>query len=389
MAPSLPSRPADVLVVGAGFAGAIMAERIASVLDLRVLVVDRREHIAGNAYDELDEHGIRIHRYGPHLFHANSDKVVAFLSRFTDWWPYEHRVRASVGEQLLPVPINLDTINARYGAGLSEGDVEAWLAAQAEPMSHVRTAEDAVVARMGRAVYEDFFRGYTRKQWGLDPRQLDASVTARIPVRTDRDDRYFTDRFQALPAEGYTAMFARILDHPNIEVRLGTEYAEAAAHAGHRHLVYTGCIDEFFERRFGALPYRSLTFDLRHEPTPGGATVLPVGQVNFPSEDVAHTRVTEFRHFQPAEPRAVTALAFEYPSATGDPFYPIPRPANRERYRQYQVLARTRSDVTFVGRLARYQYLNMDQVTGQALATFAERAAVIAASARRPVARAA
>jgi UDP-galactopyranose mutase len=375
----------DVLVVGAGFAGAIMAERIATVLGLRVLVVDIRPHIAGNAYDSRDEHGILIHRYGPHLFHANADKVVEYLSQFTGWWPYEHRVRAVVGDQLLPVPINLDTINARYGAGLRDGDVEAWLAAQAEPMAAVRTAEDAVVARMGRAVYEDFFRGYTRKQWGLDPTELDASVTARIPVRADRDDRYFTDRFQALPAEGYTAMFRRILDHPNIEVRLSTAYADVAAETGHRHTIYTGPIDEFFGRRFGPLPYRSLTFDWRYEATPDGGTVHPVGQVNFPSEDVPYTRVTEFRHFQPAVRRTVSALAVEYPSAEGDPFYPIPRPANRERYHQYEALARRRDDVTFVGRLARYQYLNMDQVVGQALATFAQRAPLIAASARGDV----
>ena len=387
--PVLPRSSVDVLVVGAGFAGSIMAERIATVLDLRVLVVDRRDHIAGNAYDERDEHGILIHRYGPHLFHANADRVVDHLSRFTEWWPYEHRVRASVDGELLPVPINLDTINARYGAGLHEGEVEAWLAAQAEDLGFVRTAEDAVVARMGRRVYEDFFAGYTRKQWGLEPADLDASVTARIPVRTDRDDRYFTDRFQALPADGYTAMFERMLDHPNIEVRLGTEYDEVAAETGHAHTVFTGCIDEFFGRELGPLPYRSLTFDWRYPGTPDGGTVFPVGQVNFPSEDVPHTRVTEFRHFQPAEARSVSALAYEYPSAVGDPFYPIPRPENRERYHAYEVLARRREDVTFVGRLARYQYLNMDQVTAQALTTFDKRARLIAKSARRPAARAA
>jgi len=372
----------DVLVVGAGFAGAIMAERIATELRLRVLVVDRRLHIAGNAYDERDEHGVLIHRYGPHLFHANSAKVVSYLSRFTEWWPYEHRVLAQVDGQLLPIPINLDTVNRLYGLSLGEGELEQWLAARAEALPAVRTAEDAVVARMGRDIYEKFFRGYTRKQWGVDPVELDASVTARIPVRCNRDDRYFTDSFQALPADGYTAMFARILDHPLIEVRLGLDHLAARERYACSHTVYTGPIDEFFGQRFGPLPYRSLRFEFDTVHTAEGATVQPVGQVNFPSEDVPYTRTTEFRHFGPAAPRPCSTVAYEYPAATGDPFYPVPAPENRERYRRYELLARRRPDVTFVGRLARYQYLNMDQVVGQALQTFASRAAAIADSAR-------
>src|SRR5947209_9111740 len=239
-----------------------MAERIASELGLRVLVVDRRAHIAGNAYDERDAAGVLVHRYGPHLFHAKSETIVSYLSRFTDWWPYEHRVLAAVGEQLLPIPINLDTINRLYGLALAEHELEAWLAARAEPMAEVRTARDAVVARVGSELYETFFRGYTVKQWGVDPTELDASVTARIPVRLNRDDRYFTDSFQALPAGGYTAMFHRILDHPLIEVRLQTEYEDARELGRYAHTVFTGPIDEFFAHRFGPLPYRSLTLDL-------------------------------------------------------------------------------------------------------------------------------
>ncbi len=374
----------DVLVVGAGFAGAIMAERIASQLELRVLVVDRRDHIAGNAYDERNEHGILVHKYGPHLFHANDERIVDYLSRFTSWWQYEHRVLAHIDDQMLPVPVNLDTINARYGANLKEGEVEQWLAEQAIPIDFIKTAEDAVLARMGPAVYADFFRGYTRKQWGIEPTDLDASVTARIPVRTNRDDRYFTDSFQALPAEGYTAMFARILAHPNITVRLGTEYTEAVAACQPAHTVFTGCIDEYFNHAFGRLPYRSLRFDFQDLPTPDGDTIYPAGQINYPGEDVEYTRVTEYRHFAPAEPRTTSTVSFEYPTAEGDPFYPIPRPENRERYKQYESLAKRRTNVTFVGRLARYQYLNMDQVVGQTLATFDRRAELIAASAQQP-----
>jgi UDP-galactopyranose mutase len=368
----------DVLVVGAGFAGAIMAEQIASRLGLRVLVIDRREHLAGNAFDQRDEHGVLVHRYGPHLFHANSPKIVSYLSKFTEWWPYEHRVLAEVDGQLLPVPINLDTVNRLYGLSLTEPELAQWLADQAEPMAEVHTAQDAVVARMGRDIYEKFFRGYTRKQWGIDPTQLDASVTARIPVRADRDDRYFTDSFQAMPADGYAAMFTQILDHPLIELELGLDYRMARELYSCRHTVYTGPIDEFFDECFGPLPYRSLRFDVRTVATPDGGPVHPVGQVNFPDEGVPYTRVTEYRHFQAPITCSSSTVMYEFPTAEGDPFYPIPRPENRQRYEQYAKLAARRDDVTFVGRLARYQYLNMDQVVGQALATFASRAALIA-----------
>jgi UDP-galactopyranose mutase len=375
-------RSCDVLVVGAGFAGAVMAERIATELHLRVCVVDRRPHIAGNAYDERDEHGILVHRYGPHLFHARNGQIVDYLSRFTEWWSYEHRVLASVEGQLLPIPINLDTVNRLYGLRLEESELPAWFAAQTEPVAEVRTAEDAVVARMGRDIYEKFFRGYTRKQWGVDPIALDASVTARIPLRCNRDDRYFTDAFQALPAEGYTAMFARMLDHPLVDVRLGVDYRDAADNIDFCHTIYTGPIDDFFGRRFGPLPYRSLRFRFETVPAADGQPVFPVAQVNFPAEDVAHTRITEYRHLAPAQRLPCSTLSYEFPCSGGDPFYPVPARENHERYANYEALARRQSDVTFVGRLARYQYLNMDQVVGSALATFRRRAAIIGESAR-------
>src|SRR5579875_2918370 len=213
--------PYDVLVVGAGFAGSVMAER-AAASGRRVLLVDRRPHIGGNAYDRADENGVLSHPYGPHIFHTNAEVVTDYLSRFTRWRPYEHRVLAQVGEQLVPIPINRTTINALYGLGLQrEEEVEAFLAAAAEPRERVETSEDAVIGKVGRDLYERMFRGYTRKQWGLDPAQLDAAVCGRIPVRTTTDDRYFTDTFQAMPAAGFTAMFERMVDHPLIEVRLG------------------------------------------------------------------------------------------------------------------------------------------------------------------------
>jgi len=370
----------DALVVGAGYAGSIVAERIAAQCDGRVLVVDRRDHVAGNAYDYRDEHGVLVHRYGPHIFHTNAKDVVAYLDRFTGWRPYEHRVVARVGDQLLPMPINRDTVNRLYGLDLRTDEaVEAFYAERAEPVDYVRNSEQAVVAKVGRDLYEKFFRGYTRKQWELDPSELHASVCARIPLRTNTDDRYFTDAHQAMPADGYTAMFERILAHPNIEVRLETDYADVRDEVAYRHLVYTGPIDGFFDCRFGALPYRSLEWELRNQPTPDGGTVQPVGSINFPGEDVPYTRTTEFRHLTGESPQDSSTIAVEFPRSEGDPYYPIPRDDTRALYRRYERLANECQNVTFVGRLARYQYLNMDQVVGQALATFermAERGVV-------------
>jgi UDP-galactopyranose mutase len=361
----------DVLVVGAGYAGSIMAERFATLCDQRVLVIDRRDHIAGNAFDYFDEAGVQVHRYGPHIFHTNAPHVVDYLSRFTDWQPYEHRVVAEVDGQLLPMPINRDTVNRLYGLELAtEEEVEAFYEARREPIDYVRTSEDAVVAKVGRDLYEKFFRGYTRKQWERDPSELHASVCARIPIRTNTDDRYFTDTHQAMPAEGYTAMFERILDHPNIEVSLGTDYADVSGDIGHRHLVYTGPVDGFFGYRFGKLPYRSLEWDLKTVETPDGSLVQPVGSVNYPSIEVPHTRITEFRHLSGQSPHGHSTLAVEFPRSEGDPYYPIPNDETRALYKQYEALAAELPDVTFVGRLARYQYLNMDQVVAQALSTF-------------------
>jgi UDP-galactopyranose mutase len=358
----------DTLVVGAGYAGSVLAERLASERGHRVLVVDRRDHIAGNAYDYYDEAGVLVHRYGPHIFHTNSEKVVEYLSRFTDWRPYEHRVLARVDGKFVPMPINRTTINELYGLGLTtDEEVEQFLAERAEPVDYIRTSEDVVVAKVGRELYEKFFRGYTRKQWQRDPSELHSSVCARIPIRTNVDDRYFTDSFQNMPAEGYTAMFRRILDHELIDVRLETDFAAVKDEVEYDHLVYTGPIDGFFDYRFGALPYRSLEFELRTEETPDGGYLQPSASVNEPSEEVPYTRTTEFRWMTGQERHDHTTVAVEYPRSEGDPYYPIPNDETRALYKQYEALAAELPDVTFVGRLARYQYLNMDQVVGQAL----------------------
>jgi UDP-galactopyranose mutase len=362
----------DWMVVGAGFAGAILAERLAAERNERVLVIDRRDHIAGNAFDHLDAAGVLIHRYGPHIFHTNSEAVFAHLSRFTAWRAYEHRVLAEVRSPVtgaamqVPIPINLDTINRLYGLDLTEAEVEAWMEARAETPAEIRTSEDVVVAKVGRELYELFFRGYTRKQWALDPSELDKSVTARVPTRTNRDDRYFTDRFQAMPRDGYTAMFRRILDHPNITVRTGMEFAEARRRVRFRRLVWTGPVDEYFGFRFGKLPYRSLRF--RHE-TLDREWALPTGTVNHPDEATPYTRVSEYK-WMTGQAHRRTSVTYEYPSAEGDPYYPIPRPENQALYKCYEALADAEADTWFVGRLATYRYYNMDQVVGQALAAF-------------------
>ncbi len=360
-----PCPPFDYLIVGAGFAGSVLAERLASQAGKRVLICDRRNHIGGNAYDHYDDAGLLVHKYGPHIFHTSAARVFDYLSRFTEWRPYQHRVRASVEGQLVPIPINLDTINALYGLSLTSFGLDEFFASVAEPVAQVRTSEDVVVSRVGRELYEKFFRGYTRKQWGLDPSELDAAVTARVPTRTNRDDRYFTDTYQAMPLHGYTRLFERMLDHPHIKIMLNTDYREVEDFVPYREMIYTGPIDEYFDCRYGKLPYRSLEFRFETDDAP---VYQPYPVINYPN-DYAYTRVTEFKYLTGQE-HAKTTLVYEYPRADGDPYYPVPRPENAALYDRYKRLADGTPGVHFVGRLATYKYYNMDQVVAQALATF-------------------
>ena len=357
----------DYLIVGAGFAGSVIAERLAAGSNKKVLLIDRRPHVGGNAYDTHDEAGILFHQYGPHIFHTNSDEIVRHLSRFTGWRTYEHRVLASVDGQLVPIPINRTTINKLYGLNLtSDEEAGAFLKGRAEPVDRILTSEDVVVSAVGRELYEKFFQGYTRKQWGIDPSQLDKSVTSRVPTRTNTDDRYFNDSFQAMPKLGFTHMFQNMLDHPNITIQTEVEYAEVAEDVLFDRLIFTGPVDEFFGFRYGRLPYRSLRFV--HE-THDVEQYQSVAVVNYPHPDVPYTRISEYKHLT-GQKHAKTSITYEYPSAEGDPYYPIPRAENQALYKKYEALALARPDVSFVGRLATYKYYNMDQVCGQALATY-------------------
>lgn len=357
----------DYLIVGAGFAGSVLAERLARESGKKVLIVDKRPHIGGNAFDHYNDAGILVHKYGPHIFHTNSREVFEYLSQFTEWRPYEHRVLASVDGQLVPIPINLDTINRLYGLTLTGLQADEFLNSLAEKRDHIRTSEDVIVSRVGRDLYEKFFRNYTRKQWDLDPSELDASVTARVPVRTNRDDRYFSDTYQAMPLRGYARLFENMLDHPNIKILLNCDYHEVIDEIPYRELIYTGPVDEFFDYCYGKLPYRSLAF--KHE-TVDKSVWQQAPVVNYPNQHL-YTRITEFKYLTGQE-HAKTSLVYEYPRAEGDPYYPVPRPENAELYKRYKALADATPSVHFVGRLATYKYYNMDQVVAQALTVYAK-----------------
>ncbi|RYE91305.1 MAG: UDP-galactopyranose mutase [Cytophagaceae bacterium] len=355
----------DYLIVGAGFAGSVLAERLATRSNKKVLIIDKRSHIAGNAYDCYNDDGILIHKYGPHIFHTNSKDVFDYLGNFTEWRPYEHRVLASVDGQLVPMPINLDTINKLYGLNLTSFQVEEFFASVAEEVPVVKTSEDVVVSKVGRELYNKFFKNYTNKQWGLDPSQLDKSVTSRVPTRTNRDDRYFTDTYQAMPLHGYTRMFENMLNHPNIKIMLNTDYHEIIKFVPFKEMIFTGPVDEYFDFQFGKLPYRSLEF--KHD-TLNKEQHLAAPVVNYPNEH-AYTRITEFKALT-GQSHPKTAIVYEYPQAEGDPYYPVPMQENAELYAKYKKLADETPGVHFVGRLATYKYYNMDQVVAQALTLY-------------------
>jgi len=369
----------DWLVVGAGFSGAVMAERIATRIGQRVLVIDQRNHIAGNAHDHPDDSGVMVHAYGPHIFHTNSQRVWDYLSGFTDWRPYEHRVRAVIDGKQIPVPFNLTSLQMLYSKRdarrLEKVLRQRYGAGAHVPILKMREETDPQLTELAERIYEQIFLGYTIKQWGLRPEELAASVTARIPIRISRDDRYFQDRYQSMPLEGYTAMFQRLLSHRNIRVILGLNWRELPKSVRYRRIIFTGPIDEFFHYMHGPLPYRSLRFEFEHA---AADFAQDVAQLNFPSSH-AYTRITEFKHLT-GQKIAGTTLAREFPQphvpGRNEPFYPIPREQNRSIFEKYRNEAsKLAGQVIFTGRLADYQYYNMDQVVARALSVFEQEVA--------------
>ncbi|SFE38420.1 UDP-galactopyranose mutase [Bacillus sp. OV194] len=355
----------DFLIVGAGFSGCVLAQQIASILNKRVLLIDKRNHIAGNAYDYYNEAGILVHKYGPHIFHTNSKKVFNYLSRFTEWIYYQHKVLASVDGKKVPIPINLNTINELYGLRLSEREMQDFYQSIRVPFDKITNSEEVVVNKVGYDLYEKFFKHYTKKQWNLWPSELQPSVCARIPVRTNRDDRYFTDKYQVMPKYGYAEMFKKMIRHSNIHLMLQTDYKDIAPTIPHGKVIYTGPIDSFFNYKFGKLPYRSLEFEFV---TLDKERFQETAQVNYPNE-YDYTRIAEFKYIT-GQNHPKTTIAFEFPTDSGDPYYPIPKNENIELYKKYKEEADKMTNVWFLGRLGTYQYYNMDQVVAQALAFF-------------------
>jgi len=358
----------DYLIAGAGFAGSVLAERLASQCGKSCLVVERRDHIGGNAYDAFDAAGILLHMYGPHYFRTNSDRIVQYLSQFTEWRPVEYKILSWTGGRYWQFPINLNTFEQLLGRPSSTAEMEDALARWRVPISNPRNSEEMIVSQVGQQLYEQFFKNYTFKQWRRDARDLDPSVCGRIAIRTDRDDRFHSEKFQALPREGYTKMFERMLSHPGIKVLLDTDYREVTPLVRYQHMIYTGAIDQYFDCCYGPLPYRSLRFEPE---TISKEFYQPAMQVNYPNDE-AFTRIVEIKHCT-GQIAPVTTIVREYPEDYGpgrEPYYPVPAPDSRALYQKYAERAEAEPGVTFVGRLATYRYYNMDQVVGAALAAF-------------------
>lgn len=355
----------DYLIVGSGFAGCVLAERIASQLNKRVLMVEKRNHIGGNAYDYYNDDGILVHKYGPHYFRTNEKEVWDYLSRFTQWHYVQYTILASVEGQLLPLPINLDTYNELFGTRLSSMELETIFKNNNKGIKEIKNSRDAIVSRAGLELYEKFFKNYTKKQWDLWPEELDPSVCSRIPIRSNCDDRYFTDRYQAMPKYGYHKLFANMINHPNVHLMLQTDYKDIKDVIQCDKVIYSGPIDEFFDYKYGKLPYRSLRFE--HE-TRDTEYYQPVSQVNYPN-DYDFTRIVEIKHAT-GQKHQKTTIVREYPASEGDPYYPVPNFANEAIYQKYKSEADKLEDIIFLGRLAEYKYFNMDQIVKNALALF-------------------
>ncbi len=354
----------NYLIVGAGFAGATFARKAAEH-GQKVLVIDRRDHIGGNAYDCYNNEDVLIHQYGPHIFHTNHQKVWNFLSEHTAWHYYQHRVVTSVDGQEVPMPINVKTINMLYGTSYTAENIHEFYKERKKDIPEIKTSEDVIVSQIGEELYEKFFKNYTKKQWGVYPSELDKLVTSRVPIRYNFDDRYFTDKYQAMPKNGYTALFKNILDHDNIEVLLSTAYNKVKDTKAFEKLIYCGPMDEFFECKYGKLPYRSLQFEFE---TIYAEKYQDAPVVNYPN-DYDFTRITEYKYLT-GQKSEVTTISREYSKADGDPYYPVPNNDTATLVAKYQEEINKLQNVYFLGRLAEYKYYNMDNVILRALDLF-------------------
>jgi UDP-galactopyranose mutase len=370
------------LIVGAGYSGLVLAERLSSQLGARCTIVEKRNHIGGNSQDEYDDAGVLVHKYGPHYFRTNSPRIVEYLSQFTDWHPVDYKILSYSDGLYWNFPINLNTFEQYLGRESTSEEFEAWLASKRVPIENPCNSEEVIVSQVGWELYEKFFKNYTLKQWKKDPKELDASVCGRIPIRTNRDDRYLREEFQALPKEGYHRLFERMLAaSPGVELVLETEYRDVLDKIPHDHLIYTGPIDEYFDFCYGALPYRSLRFEnesfspkqLIGREAISGKTGFwqPSMQVNYPNNE-GFTRIVEIKHAT-GQKCENTTIVREYPAdyvPGGEAYYPIPTHETADLYSKYAEKAAGLDNVSFVGRLATYRYYNMDQVVGMALTEF-------------------
>ncbi|URZ08145.1 UDP-galactopyranose mutase [Clostridium felsineum] len=353
------------IVVGAGIAGLVMAERIANELKSDVLVIEKRKHIGGNCYDYYDESGILIHKYGPHIFHTNYKKAWDYLSKFTEWNYYQHRVLTYIDGNYIPMPITTETINNLYNLNLSNNEVEDFLKEQAINISEIKNSEDVVLSKAGRDIYEKFFENYTKKQWDVYPNELDKSVISRIPVRYNKDTRYFTDRYQGIPKYGYTKMCENIIDNPKVHILFNTDYKDIINDIEHEYLIYTGPVDYYFDYKHGNLMYRSVKFELE---TLDIESYQETSVINYPN-DYDFTRVTEYKKLT-GQKTNKTTIAREYPTWDGEPYYPVPQNDYLEQYYKYKKEADLIKNVFFIGRLAEYQYYNIDKVVLNAMDLF-------------------
>ncbi len=353
------------VIVGAGLAGLTMAERIANVLEERVLLIEKRGHIGGNIYDSYDEHGILIHNYGPHIFHTNDQGVYRYLSGFTKWNDFWHRVLTYVDGNLVPMPITVETINKLYNLNLACSEVEDFLKERAEDIAEIRTSKDVALSKVGRDIYEKIFESYTKKQWGIDPAELDTSVISRIPIRLNRDTRYFSDKYQGMPAHGYTKMCEQMTANKNIKILLNTDYKEVIGDITYDTLIYTGAADEFYQYKFGKLSYRSINFIFE---TFDREEYQEAPVVNYPN-DYDFTRITEFKKLT-WQKHDKTTICKEFPASDGEPYYPFPTKDCKAQYALYEEEMKKETRVVFLGRLAEYRYYNMDAVVRKALDCF-------------------